>query len=278
MTAVLLSLGSAATFGAADFLGGLATRRSSTLPITVISQAVGLAVLAIGVLVLPGNASVAAIGWGMVAGIGGAGGLIAYFKALSMGAMGVSAPVASLVGAAVPVAFGLGLGERPGVLAAGGIVLGIIATGLVSRPADAAAVDLRAQRSALATAAVAGFLFGIFFVALDQAPDDSGLWPLIGARIAGLLMLGVLVAVRRPAWPGRPVLGLATVSGLLDMVANVLFLLATREGLLVLTSVITSLYPVGVVLLAAVVLRERLAPVQAGGVALALGATALIAL
>lgn len=278
MTAVLLSLGSAATFGAADFLGGLATRRSSTLPITVISQAVGLAVLAIGVLVLPGNASGAAIGWGMVAGIGGAGGLIAYFKALSMGAMGVSAPVASLVGAAVPVAFGLGLGERPGVLAAGGIVLGIIATGLVSRPADAAAVDLRAQRSALATAAVAGFLFGIFFVALDQAPDDSGLWPLIGARIAGLLMLGVLVAVRRPAWPGRPVLGLATVSGLLDMVANVLFLLATREGLLVLTSVITSLYPVGVVLLAAVVLRERLAPVQAGGVALALGATALIAL
>ena len=278
MTAVLLSLGSAATFGAADFLGGLATRRSSTLPITVISQAVGLAVLAIGVLVLPGSASPAAIGWGMVAGIGGAGGLIAYFKALSMGAMGVSAPVASLVGAAVPVAFGLGLGERPGVLAAGGIVLGIIATGLVSRPADAAAVDLRAQRSALATAAVAGFLFGIFFVALDQAPDDSGLWPLIGARIAGLLMLGVLVAVRRPAWPGRPVLGLATVSGLLDMVANVLFLLATREGLLVLTSVITSLYPVGVVLLAAVVLRERLAPVQAGGVALALGATALIAL
>ncbi len=278
MTAILLSLGSAATFGAADFLGGLATRRSSTLPITVISQAVGLAVLALGVLVLPGEASPAAFGWGMLAGLCGAGGLIAYFRALSMGAMGVSAPVASLVGAAVPVMFGLGLGERPGALAAAGIVLGVVATALVSRPADVEPAAWAVQRRALLTAAVAGVLFGVFFVALDGAPDDSGLWPLIGARIAGLSMLGVLVAVRRPAWPGRQTLGLATVSGLLDMVANVLFLLATREGLLVLTSVITSLYPVGVVLLAAVVLRERLGRLQAGGVVLALAATTLIAL
>lgn len=274
--AVALSMGSAISFGVADFLGGLASRRAHVLPVTVLSQAVGLLIVTAAIPFVPGHLSAAAITWGMVAGVGGAMGLIAYFRALSLGAMGLSAPLASLTGAALPVIVGLGLGERPGTTAAIGIVLGIGATVLVSRPTATAEAGADNRRGLL-TALAAGLLFGVFFVALDQTPRDSGLWPLIGARVMGLALLAGLVSARRPSWPRGRVVGIATVSGLLDMAANVLFLLATREGLLVLTAVITGLYPVGVVILAWLVLRERLARTQLAGVALALTATAFIA-
>ena len=173
--------------------------------------------------------------------------------------------------------FGLGLGERPDQLAVVGIAVGIAGTVLVSRSGGSLTPETAAQRRGLLVAAFAGALFGVFFVALDQAPDDSGLCPLVAARIVGLVLLGAVIAARRPAWPRGRVAGMATTSGLLDMTANVLFLLATRQGLLVLTSVVTGLYPVGVVLLAWLVLRERLGRSQQAGVALALGATVLIA-
>lgn len=176
-------------------------------------------------------------------------------------------------------------------------MVGLAATVLASRPAeqvvvhpDQAVVHAGAVaphpdeveaggdlRGGILAAALAGLLFGLFFVALDRAPDASGLWPLLGARLSGLTMLGLLLAHRRPAVPPRGAVGIALGSGLLDMCANALFLLATRQGLLVLVSVLTSLYPVGVVLLARVVLGERLGRWQQVGVALALLAVALIA-
>ena len=285
MTALLLSLGSAATFGAADFLGGLASRRGSVFVVTLISQAIGLAVILVLMPFLPGEVSRAALAWGLLAGVGGSVGLLAYFHALTLGAMGVSAPITSLVGATVPVTVGLALGERPGAIAAVGIGLGIAATVLVSRqPAERALEgaagdeDRPDPRRALLVASAAGLLFGLFFVALDQAPDDSGLWPLVGSRITGLLIVGSVVLRRRPARPTGQVTRQAMGSGVLDMVANTLFLLATREGLLVLASVVTGLYPVAVVVLAWLVLRERLGTAQLTGVVMALGGTALIAL
>lgn len=276
--AVFLSLGSAVTFGAADFLGGVASRRAEAVPVALQSQAIGLVLVLAGMTVLPGEFGLPAVGWGMVAGLGGAAGLVLYFRALSMGAMGITAPIASLVGAAVPVTVGLGSGERPALTAGVGIVVGIAATVLVSRPAGEV-VDLArsSQRRALLTAATAGLLFGIFFVGLDQAPDQSGLWPLVGARLAGLALLSGFMTVQGPGLRDGGLIGLALVSGTLDMGANVLFLLATREGLLVLTSVVTGLYPVAVVILAWLVLRERLGGVQILGVGMALAATALIA-
>ncbi len=289
MTAMLLSLGSAATFGAADFLGGLASRRAPVLPVAMLSQAFGLLIILAVMPFMPGTLSTAAIGWGMVAGMAGATGLIAYFRALSTGSMGVTAPVAALVGAAVPVVVGIGLGERPAVTAAVGIVVGIAATVLVSRPADSdmavtdapadlAVTDAPAEnRRGLVLAASAGLLFGVFFVCLAQAPDTSGLWPLVGARSMGLALLGTAIAVQRPQRPDLGAVGIAGMSGLLDMTANVLFLLATRQGLLILTSVLTSLYPIAVVVLAWLVLKERLGRGQLVGIGLALGATALIA-
>lgn len=276
--ALLLSLGSAATFGAADFLGGLASRRAHAIPVAAMSQVVGLLLVLLGVLVVPGAVSSAALGWGAIAGLTGAGGLIVYFHALTIGAMGVTAPMASLVGAALPVGVGLGLGERPAATAVLGVAVGIAATVLVARPASGdGSVPTGEQRRGLLVAAGAGVLFGVFFVALAVAPADSGLWPLVGARVAGIALLACVLLVVHPPRPGRDVVGLAVTSGALDMTANVLFLLAARQGLLVLTSVVTGLYPVGVVVLAWLVLRERLAPSQVVGIGLALAATALIA-
>lgn len=297
--AALLALGAAATWGVGDFLGGLTSRRANELVVTALSQLAGLLVLA--VLLPLGGAAVsgAALGWGALAGIGGAGGLLAYFKALAIGPMGVTAPVAALTGAAVPVMAGVALGERPGAVAWLGVAVGIAATVLASRPAEEAVVHPTSHpardvapadaapaavpagadlRAGIVSAGIAGLLFGLFFVALDQAPSDTGLWPLLGARLAGLTMLAGLLAVRRPPRPDGAATRLALTSGLLDMAANTLFLLAVQRGLLVLVSVLTSLYPVGVVLLARLVLGERLGRAQQVGVVLAMVAVVLIAL
>jgi drug/metabolite transporter (DMT)-like permease len=300
--AALLALASATTFGFADFLGGLASRRAHPLVVAALSQAAGLAVLAV-VLPLAGVMPTATAMWfGGVAGIAGAGGLIFYFRALAIGPMGVTAPLAAVVGAALPVGVGVAMGERPGPLAFVGIALGIAAVALASRPgptADGTPVDVGAGapdglragapdglragapdglRAGLTAAVLAGVAFGVFFVTLDAAPDDGGLWPLLGARITGIVLLAGLLGRHRPALPDPRGIGIGLVSGLLDMTANVLFLLATQTGMLALVAVLTSLYPVGIVLLARAVLRERLGRVQWLGVAAAVGATILIAL
>lgn len=282
VVAAVLALGAALTWGVADFLGGLTSRRADELLVAALSQVAGLGLLALALPFLPGVVSTPALAIGALAGLGGAGGLVAYFRALAIGPMGVTAPVAALVGAGVPVATGFALGERPGSLAVAGILVGVVATVLVSRPSGPEAtrlgdVDRRRLTRGLAWAAVAGLGFGWFFVGLDLTPDDSGMWPLLGARAGGLLLVALLVGARRPARPPRRAAGVALGSGLLDMAANALFLLAVRAGLLVLVSVLTSLYPVGVVLLARGVLGERLGRVQWAGVGMALAATALIA-
>lgn len=280
--AAILALGAAVTWGIADFLGGLTTRRAHELSVAALSQLAGLAVLAVLVPVLGVAADSRALAWGALAGIGGAGGLVFYFRALSIGPMGVTAPLAALTGAVVPIGVGLALGERPGAASTVGILVGLVAVVLASRPvvdldAERPTVDPAQLRRGVVAGAVAGVLFGVFFVALDQAPDDGGMWPLVSARAVGLTMLGLLVANRRPPRPDRRGTLVALGSGVLDMAANALFLLATQQGLLVLVSVLTSLYPVGVVLLARAVLSERLGRSQLAGVALAMVAVLLIA-
>lgn len=279
--AALLAIASATTFSLADFLGGLASRRTPVVVVTLLSQVAGLAVLAV-VLPLHGtSASVQALYWGALAGVAGAGGLLAYLRALAIGPMGVTAPVAAVLGALVPIGLGLATGERPGGLALAGVAIGVVAVAVASRPAGRADEDPVARsnlHTGLAAALVAGLAFGLFFVALDAAPDDGGLWPLLGARIAGISMLVTLVARGRPGAPTARGVAIGLVSGLLDMVANVLFLLATQTGMLVLVAVLTSLYPVGIVLLARAVLRERLEGIQWMGVGLAVAATVLVTL
>lgn len=271
---LVLALGSGLTFGAADFAGGLAARRAPATSVTLVSQAVGLAVLTVLLAFLPGEPTVAAFGTGGLAGIAGALGLIAYLRALALGPMGVVAPLASVVGVMVPVAAGVAFGERPSLLATVGIVLGVMAVSVV---AGGRRVERRAALSTGPLLALAGGAsFGVFFVLLDRTPDGSGLWPLVGARGSSLLLLALIVAISRAPLPSRAAMPLVAVSGALDMTANILFLLATRAGLLTIAALLTSLYPVVVVLLARHLLAERLGRPQAVAVGLSLAAVAVI--
>jgi drug/metabolite transporter (DMT)-like permease len=270
----VLALAAACAFGMSDFAGGLAARRASALTVTGGAQLAGLAILLPALVLLPGRASSGALVVGALAGLLGASGLVLYLRCMAIGPMGVVSPLAALVGVAVPVTWGVLLaGERLSGAELGGIALGALAVGCVAYVRGRTRMtDLRGPVLALAS----GAAFGGFFVALDASPVDSGLWPLLGARVAGLALLAGLLLLTPRRLPGAATWRLIVVSGTLDMTANVLFLLATRADLLSLSAVLASLYPVVVVVLARQVLAERLTRLQSIGVAAALGATALI--
>jgi drug/metabolite transporter (DMT)-like permease len=272
---LVLALGSALSFGISDFTGALAARRASAITITITAQLAGLVLLVPVLALLPARPSPAALLLGAVAGLVGSGGLVLYLRCMAIGPMGVVSPLAAVVGAAVPVGWGVALaGERLAVSDVFGVVAGLAAVVMVAYVPGSS--PFAAGTRGPVFAAAAGVSFGLFFVTLDATPADSGLWPLLGARFGGMALLLTLLVFARRRFPTGGALGLAFTSGLLDMLANVLFLLATRSGLLSLVSLLTSLYPVVVLLLARQVLRERLTRLQAVGVGLALVATALI--
>lgn len=286
--AALLALSSALVYGAADFCGGLAARRISALTVVAASQMAGLALLLAVVGVFAGELTAAAFVAGAVAGVAGGIGVVLFYRGLAVGPMSVVAPVTAVVGAAVPVVVGLGLGERPGPFALSGIALALVAVALVAReeaPPGAPRPTRRPPRGArrpgsgLLLALGAGAGFGAFFVLLDRVPPDSGLWPLVGARSGSLALVGLALLVRgRALVPPRAVGGQILAAGIGDSLANVLYLLAAQRGLLSLVAVLTSLYPASTVLLARVVLGERLGPVQRTGLGAAVVAVALVAL
>jgi drug/metabolite transporter (DMT)-like permease len=272
---LVLALGSALSFGVSDFTGALAARRASAITITLTAQLAGLVPLLPALLLLPGVASPRALVLGLAAGLVGSGGLVLYLRSMAIGPMGVISPLAAVVGAAVPVGWGVVLAdERLTTSDLLGVLAGLAAVVLVAY-VPGSSPFAGGSRGPLMGAA-AGVSFGLFFVALDATPADSGLWPLLGSRAGGTALLVTLLLLARRRFPTGGALGLALASGLLDMTANVLFLLATRTGLLSLVSLLASLYPVVVLLLARQVLREHLTRLQAGGVLLALTATALI--
>jgi drug/metabolite transporter (DMT)-like permease len=265
--AVPSALLSAGAYGVADFAGGLAARRSSVLTVTVVAQASGLVTLLPGLWLVGGVLSGSAVVTGMLAGLCGVAGLLLYFRGLAVGPMGTVAPLSAVVAAGLPLLVGIVRGERPGTLTVAGMVLALVAIVL-------ATMGSRGERAALQGVLLglaSGAGFGLFFVALDATPPDSGLWPLIVGRATTVTLLLIALAALRPKGRGSPWLMVA--SGVLDSVANVFFLLATRVGELGVTSVIVSLYPVAVVLLARAVLRERLTAAQMAGVVLAIGAS-----
>jgi drug/metabolite transporter (DMT)-like permease len=276
---VVLALASAVVYGAADFLGGLASRRTSVFGVVALSQVVGLVALLALLPWLGGPVEGADLAWGAASGLAGAGGLVVFFRALARGVMSVIAPVTAVTAAAVPVLVGLLYGNTIGGWAAVGIGLALMAVVLVS--AEGGLSALRSARpAALAPALVAGSLFGLFFVLLDRTSTDSGLTPLVAARIASVALVVVLaLAGRQSLRVTRPALPLVALSGLGDMSANALFLLATQaDGQLAITGVLASLYPVTTVVLAQLVLRERLVGAQVAGLLSAVGAVVLITL
>jgi drug/metabolite transporter (DMT)-like permease len=277
--AVILALTSAAVYGAADFLGGLASRKTSVFGVVALSQVVGLAALLALLPWLGGPVDGTDLAWGVAAGVAGASGLVLFFRTLARGVMSVIAPVTAVTSAAVPVLVGLLGGNRIGLWAAAGIALALAAVVLVS--AEGGMSALRAARPAsLAPALAAGTAFGFFFVLLDRTSEEAGVTPLVAARMASVALVVVLaLATRQSLRVTRPALPLVALSGVGDMTANALFLLATQqEGQLAITGVLASLYPVSTVMLAQVLLRERLAGAQVAGLGTAVAAIVLITL
>lgn len=281
--AYLLAVAAAAAFGAGDFLGGLASRRTGVLVTTAVAQAAGFSLMLPVLLLQTATPDRASLIWGGLGGLAGCFGLLVFFRALSEGLMSTVAPVTAVVAAGLPIVVGVALGERPGRLAWLGVAAGLIAVVVVgaSGKEDEQAARRRESRASLravALALAAGAGFGIFFVCLSRTSPSAGLWPLAAARMSALTLLAINLLVKRAdlrADAGG--LRLAVPSGLLDQTANVLFLYAVHRGVLALVAVLVSLYPAVTVVLALALLRERLRAPQVAGVVLALVAVVLIA-
>ncbi len=277
MLTIVLALGASASWGSADFLGGLSTRRLSILTVSAVSQLAGLAfTLAVVLIVLPGFPSSRVVLIGLLAGALGTVGLAALYSGLALGPMGVVAPIAALSGL-VPVAAGLARGERPAPLQLVGVALAIGGVVLAARHRDEAGARIHPR--AVVLASVAAATLGLLVVLLAAGGDEDPAWTILLVRVGALALLGVALLVRRPSFAmARSQLGTLVGVGVMDNGANLLFVLASRRGLLSLVAVMASMYPVATVLLARGFLHERLGNTQVLGVTMALAGVGLIAL
>lgn len=279
MFALVLALASGLTWGTADFVGGLISRRLPTAIVMVVSQSAGLLLTAGLVLALseppPASRFLAA---GALGGVAGAIGLAALYRGLAVGRMSIVAPTAALSGA-VPVLVGFAQGERPSPIQLAGMGLALAGVMLAVRapdPPGSATVD---RTRGVTYGLVAALFLGLFVTSLDAAGDASPLWASLTVRLVSvpLFVVAALVTARHSRRPTGREVGVLAGVGALDNAANVLFALAAREGLLTLVSVLGSLYPVATVLLARSFLHERLARWQVIGVVAAFAGVGLIA-
>ncbi len=277
MLAVALALVSSVAYGFTDFLGGLASRRAHVLVVAMVAQPAGLVLLLPVALAVGGVVSVPALAWGVVSGLGGAVAYFLLFRSLAIGPMSIASPLSALTSAIVPVLAGLAFGEQLTTWSWVGIGLGLGAVLLVSRQHEDTPHPVTGK--VVAMSLTAGGFIAVFFIALERSPDASGLWPLVMSRAVAALVLTVAAfSAKVVTKPSRDVLLLALGAAVLDTVATAAFLLATREGLLAIVAVITALYPAATLLMARVVLGERLQAVQRIGLAVAAGSVVLLAL
>jgi drug/metabolite transporter (DMT)-like permease len=280
--AALLALLSAITYGTGDFLGGLATRRvGSSWSVVVAGQVFGLFV-AIAILPFASGSGPSAhdLAWGAAGGLAGAVALVCFYAALAMGIMSIVAPTTAACSAIVPIVVGVVRGERPSAIAFVGVVLALGAIVLFGlQPHEHAAHSPEARRRTLTLSLAAGVGFGIFFVFLHEAHGNTGLWPIVAARVTSLSALTLVgLATRQRLAVARPHLAIVAGAGIADTSANALYLFASRRGLLALVSVIAALYPASTIVLAVTLLRERLRRPHVVALTIAAAAVVLIAL
>lgn len=277
--AIILSIAAALTYGAADFIGGLMTKRNDVFRVVLLSQVLGaLPLLVVFPLLNDGDFSTEVLLWGAGAGITGGGGVVLLYRGLAIGRMSVVAPITAVEAAMVPVLFGLANGERPSALALVGIALALVAVAFISRVPEDVSGETEPRRSGIVEALGAGLAFGAFFIFLDGVGDDSGMWPLLVMRATSIVLatVGVIAAGVSLRPTSGTFVGIAA-AGTFDVGANIFYLLSTREGLLTIVAVVTSMYPAMTVLLARLHLKERFTRVQTVGLFLAGAAITLIA-
>ncbi|HEY5294993.1 MAG TPA: EamA family transporter [Gaiellaceae bacterium] len=272
---LLLALGSSVVWGAADFSGGSLTKRLPAFAVTVVSQAAGFVALLVAVAVR-GHVDSRSLALGIVAGLGGGAGLAAFYRALSLGTMSVVSPLVAC-GAVVPFALAVATGERPAVLAAIGALCALGGAVLASLEERRSSSADRSRAVVLAVVAALSLGLFVYFLGLGSREGDA-LSALVGARIGSLGVLLALAGARRaPLKLPRSSLLAVMAVGLADMTANTLFAVASGHGLLALVAVLGSLYPVVTVLLAHMLLGERLTRTQKFGIGVALAGVLAIA-
>jgi len=316
MLSAVLALIGAVVYGSADFLGGLAARRLRSIVVTAVAALAGLAALAIVQPLLGGVWTAADIGWGILGGIVSVIGIALLYACLAIGPMSILSPLTAVVSAVAPMLWGLIVkGDALAPVGYAGLAVALVAVVLVGFiPGERI---MRPSIRGVTMAVGAGLAIGAFLIIIDQTSHESGLVPLVTSRATSAIVTFVIVAMLtlatvrrgapwrsvlevagpplgatpsghadlehavtgtgRVAWTARQAWWLAIVCGLADAAANALILLALRTGDLAVVSALTALYPAGTILLAAIVLRERVAVVQWIGLALALAAGGLLA-
>jgi drug/metabolite transporter (DMT)-like permease len=279
---ILLGLAAAMLYGTGDFVGGVVSRRVPVLVVLMLAETASVIVALPVASLSPGPARLAGLAWGVGAGVVGGAGLIIFYIGLAAGPMSVVAPVSGLASTVLPVAVALADGERPGDAVYAGALLCLVAIVLASSAPDSdqvggarrtARLGPRRTGRAVGYGIVSGTAFGLFFILIRNAGQSGELWPVAAGRIGELATVLIAAAVLRRGLPlrgtGGKLLLAAAGAGAIDVVANICYVAATRTGLFGLAVVLASLYPGVTVLLARVVLGERLRWVQRAGLGLA---------
>lgn len=280
MTAILLALLAALAYGASDFIGGRASTRAHFALVTAIGAGAATAIGLTAAVIVGGSLTTGPLTWGIVSGVGSGMGTLFLYRGLARARIAVVAPISGVLAAALPAGLAVTLGERPGLVTVFGLVLALPAVWLISGGGPLAPDDDHGDRpSGIVDGVLAGFGFGLLFFAIDRARDGSGLWPLSVGQAVALALVTVIAVTRlgpssrselRSAWL------LAVVTGVLGSVATLLFYASTTTGLLTIAAVLTSLYPAGTILLARLLLDERMTRRQGLGLLLAGCAVVLI--
>jgi drug/metabolite transporter (DMT)-like permease len=272
---ILFGLLSALTWGAGDFNGGLAAKRSNPYGVVVVAHTISLGLLLVLIAII--REPIPPLRdwlWGAAAGLTGGIGLLLLYRALAEGRMSVAAPVSALLAATLPVVVGIFQDGNPGALVLLGFILALAAVWLVS-----GGEGLSFRLADLRQPVIAGVAFGAFFICLERASQTSLWWPLVAIRIVSISsLLGYAILTRQPWLPKRESLVPIILSSVLDTVGNATYALSARMGRLDVAAVLGSLYPGATVLLAWLFLKERISRVQAIGILMALGAILMLTL
>lgn len=273
---VVFGLVSGLIWGAGDFNGGLASRRGNVFGVVIFAEFIGAVFLAVLALLfretLPPTGDLL---WGGVAGFSGGIGIAALYASLAVGQMGINAPIIAVLGGVIPVIVGIFIEGAPTSLKLIGFGVALIAVWLISRPAELEA----GPPKGLGLAIIAGIGISGYFIAIDRVQGVAVFWPLVVARLSAIPFIAIMAMMRGESLkPGRPALKLASLAGTFDALGNVFFLFATQIGRMDQAVVLSSLYPVSTVLLARVLLKEKLTALQTTGIVLALVAIVIIAM
>ena len=270
---VLFGLAASLSWGSGDFSGGLATRRANVMSVVIAAYILGFALLiALALLWSEPFPSALDLAWGTTAGLAGAVGLVSFYQALSIGRMGITAPIAAVLASALPVIFSAIFVGLPNLFQLTGFALALMAVWLISRPERT-----MARPEGVGLALLAGLGFGSFFILISRVSPTAIYWPLAAARLSSLLFMLAIVRIRgQEVLPKKAVFPLVLLAGTLDVVGNAFFVLATHTGRLDVAAILSSLYPAVTVVLASIILRERVTRLQALGILVALVAIPLI--